>query len=322
MRLFALDATREFGERMAAALGVDLDAHEERVFEDGEHKARPLVSVRDRDCYVVQSLHAGPDDPASEKLVRLLFFAATLRDHGARRVTAVIPYMAYARKDRRTKPRDPVTSRYAAQLIEAAGIDAVVTLETHNVAAWDNAFRIPAVHLVPHDLFTEPARAFAGDAPLAVVSPDPGGVKRAQLFREHLEAKLGREIGSAWLEKRRSAGVVSGSQLAGDVAGAAAILIDDIVSTGGTMVRAAETLKEAGATRVAAFAAHGLFIDGARPLFESPHIERVAVTDTVPLFRLDAAAAERVETIPAAPLFADAVRRLHAGGSISELLAR
>ena len=153
MELFALNATHEFGLKVAAELKVGLAAHEEREFEDGEHKARPLVSVRGRDVYVVQSLHSGPVASVNDKLCRLLFFIGALKENGAERVTAVIPYLAYARKDRQTKPRDPVTTRYLALLFEAAGADRVMTLEVHNIVAYQNAFRCQTIHLDPRRLF-------------------------------------------------------------------------------------------------------------------------------------------------------------------------
>lgn len=320
MRVFALEASRDFGEAVAKALGRPLDPHEERDFEDGEHKARPLISVRGADCYVIQSLHAGPDMPASEKLIRLLFFAGALRQSGAARVTALTPYLAYARKDRRTKPRDPVTTRYVAELMEAAGLAAVVTLEVHNVVAFENAFRIRAEHLAPYDLFAEPAGRFAGKARLVVASPDPGGVKRVQIFREQLEARLKREVGSAYLEKRRSGGQVTGSLVAGEVEGAHVIILDDMIASGGTMLRAAEALKGKGAARIAAFAAHGLFMEGAERLFTSDTIDSLVVTDTVPPFRLPALHRTRLEIVSAAPLFAQAIDAL-AGGGFSDLMA-
>jgi hypothetical protein len=124
MKFFALDATKSFGERVADNMGVSLSPHEEREFEDGEHKGRPLVCVRGSDAYVIQSLHGGPEQSVNDKLVRLLFFIGALREGGAQRVTAVIPYLAYARKDRQTKTRDPVTTRYLAEILEAAGADA------------------------------------------------------------------------------------------------------------------------------------------------------------------------------------------------------
>jgi len=120
MLLFALDASRDFGALIASELGHPLAPHEERTFEDGEHKIRPLVDPDGKDVFVVQSLHGGPAASGDDKLVRLLLFIAALRDHGARRITAVTPYLAYARKDRRTKPFDPVSVRVIAQLFEAA----------------------------------------------------------------------------------------------------------------------------------------------------------------------------------------------------------
>jgi ribose-phosphate pyrophosphokinase len=321
MQLFALNATRTFGEGVAVALGLPLSPHEEREFEDGEHKARPMVSVRGRDVYVIQSLHGGPHQSANDKICRLLFFLATVRDAGASRVTAVIPYFAYARKDRQTKPRDPVTSRYMALLLEAVGIDAVMTLDVHNVAAFQNAFRCRAHHLDTRRLFGEHLKARVGDGPVAIASPDPGGVKRAQLFRESFEAMIGRPCGGAFMEKRRSAGVVSGTLLVGDVAGATVIVVDDLISTGGTMVRAASACLEQGASRVLALAAHGLFVGEAGKAIADPHLSKVLITDTVPPFRLDPeVVSAHVEIVSAAPLFAEAIRRCHEGGSLVELL--
>jgi len=320
MQIFALDASRDFGQGVAAALGLPLAPHEERRFEDGEHKARPLVGVRGADAYVVQSLHGGPEDSPDDKLCRLLFFLGALRDAGAARLTAVVPYLAYARKDRRTKPRDPVTSRYVAQLFEAVGTDAVVTLEVHNPAAFENAFRCRTVHLAAHVLFVP--RLASLDGPLVVASPDPGGVKRAQIFREQLERRLGRDIGSAFMEKRRSAGVVSGNLLAGEVAGATVLIVDDLISTGGTMLRAAEACLAQGAARVLAVAAHGLFTGKAAEVIADPALARCLVSDSVPPFRLPPALlGARAEVVAAAPLFAEAIRRLHEGGSITDLVA-
>lgn len=311
MLLFALDASAAIGEAIAEQLGVQLAPHEERAFEDGEHKARPRVDPLGRDVYVVQSLHGGPAQSGDEKLVRLLMFIATLRDHGARRVTAVVPYLAYARKDRRTKPFDPVSLRVLAQLFESVGLDALMTLEAHNPAAFDNALRLRAIHLEPGELFADAAAPLcAGGGPVAVVSPDVGGVKRVQLWRERLEERWQRPIGQAFIEKRRSAGMVSGSTLVvGDVGGATALLLDDLIATFGTLARAADAVRAAGARRVFAFAAHGLFAGAAADALAASCVERVFVTDTVPPFRLAAGAARaRVTVLPSAPLFAAAIR--------------
>jgi ribose-phosphate pyrophosphokinase len=319
--LFALNASRPFGERVATALGQALASHEEREFEDGEHKARPLESVRGKDVYVIHSLYGEPDMSANDKLIRLLFFIGALKDASAGRVTAVCPYLAYSRKDRKTKSRDPVSSRYVAQLFEAVGADRMVTLDVHNPAAYQNAFRIPAEHLEAQGLFVAWFASRLGNDQVVVVSPDAGGVKRAEAFRLVLARALDRPIGAAFMEKRRSEGVVSGEAVVGDVGGRTAIIIDDLISSGTTLARAAAACKALGAKRVYAAASHGLFIGAAADVLADPALEKVLVTDSVPPFRLPPALLQsRVEVLESAPLFAEAIRRLHSGGSLVELL--
>ena len=200
---------------------------------------------------MVRSLHGGPIDSPHDKLCRLLMFIATLKDHGAARVTAVVPYLAYARKDQQTKPHDPVNLRYVAQLFDAVGVAQLIVLEAHNVAAFQNAFRCPTVHLSTHPLFGELAPEIAATGPLAVASPDPGGVKRVLLWREALEERIGRPVNFAMIDKRRSAGVLSGGQLvAGEVKGATVLLLDDLIASGATLQRSATALRRAGAKDV------------------------------------------------------------------------
>ena len=237
LKLFALHESGAIGASIAAALSLPLAAHEEREFEDGEHKARPLESVRGCDVYVVQSLYADDTRSVNDKLVRLLFFLGAMRDASAARVTAVVPYLCYARKDRRSKPRDPLSSRYVACLLEAVGVDCVVTLDVHNLAAYENAFRIEAVHLEAKKLFAERFAACARESRVAVVSPDVGGVQRADAFAESLSRRIGRSVARAFMEKRRSEGVVSGERLVGDVSGHSVIIVDDLISSGGTIAR-------------------------------------------------------------------------------------
>ncbi len=321
LRLFALAATAELGKAVAAALGEPLAAHEERGFEDGEHKSRPLDTVEACDVYVLQSLHGGPDQSASDKLVRLLFFIGALKDAGAARVTAVTPYLAYARKDRRTKPHDPVTTRYVAQLFEALGTDAVVVLDVHNPAAFENAFRIRNVALTAAPLFVDYATKLAGAGEkLCVVSPDLGGGKRAELLRAALEAALGKPVGKGFAEKHRSGGVVSGDMFVGEVEGATVLLVDDLISTGGTLLRAALAARQGGAKKVIALATHGLFMPGAAQVIADGSIDRFVITDSVPPFRLDAAARAKLDILPVAPLLAEAIRRLHEGRALSDMM--
>ena len=323
MLLFALNATRALGLRVAEQLGVALSPHEEREFEDGEHRVRPLVSVRDRDVYVLHSLHGEPGASVNDKLLRLLFFLGALRDAGAARVTAVLPYLAYGRKDARTKPRDPLTTRYVAALFEAVGVDRVVALEAHNLAAFQNAFRCRTEHLDTAVLFARHfAAALPAETPLAVVSPDAGGIKRAERLREALSRLRGAEAALAFMQKTRKDGRVTPGRLAGDVAGAAAILIDDLISTGTTLALAARACAAAGAPIVYAAAAHGLFTRDADRFFATEALAQVVVADSVAPDRLPAHVTHgKLLILPLAPLLANAIRRLHTGGSLVELLA-
>ncbi len=310
MLIFDLDADTRLGAALAAELDLALAPHEARRFEDGECKLRPLVDPRGEDAYVVLGLHGGPRDSPHDKLFALMAFVATLCDHGAARVTAVLPYLAYARKDRRTQPFDPVGQRYVAQWLEAAGIAQAIVLEAHNPAALENAFRCPVLHVAAHPVFDTVADALAGE-PLVVASPDPGGVKRAQLWREHLQARLPQAPGFAMIDKRRSGGVVSGGEgVAGAVHGASVLLLDDLVATGGTLVAAARALRAAGARRVVACAAHGLFVEGAAQTLGDPAIERVVASDSVPAFRVGPGSplAAKLQTVSVVPLLARAVR--------------
>jgi len=320
LSFFALNASRELGERVARALGSPLTPHEEREFEDGEHKARPLESVRGRDVYVLVSLYGDARQSVNDKLVRLLFFLGALRDASAGRITAVIPYLCYARKDRRSKSRDPVATRYVAGLLETVGADRVVTLDVHNLAAYENAFRIRAEHLQAKRLFLDELVPRIGRERVVVVSPDVGGVKRAEDFRQALSRRMGHEAGGAFLEKYRSAGVVSGEAVVGDVEGRVAIIVDDLISTGGTIARAVAACRGRGARAVFAAATHGVLVGEAGRMVADPGLERLVITDTIPPFRLDPALVrDKVTVLDTAPLLAEAIRRLHSGGSIVEL---
>ena len=320
MRLFALRETKRLGEDVSLALDLNLDPHEERDFEDGEHKARPLISVRGEDVYVLHSLAGEPGVSANDKLLKLLFFLAACRENGAARITAIAPYLAYARKERQTKARDPVNTRYVAQLFEAVGTDCLVALDVHNFAAFQNAFRCRTVHLTAGSLFPPIMRQLAGTEPVVVFSPDGGGAKRAQAMKEACEAAMRNEIGFGFMEKRRSRGVVTGDLFAGEVEGKVVFLIDDMISTGGTMMRAAHACRKRGAREVHAIATHGLFSKGAEDLFADLAIGRVVVTDSVAsVSKFGAERQAELQVLSVAPLIAEAIRRLHGNGSISEL---
>jgi ribose-phosphate pyrophosphokinase len=321
--LFTLQAGRPYGERVAQRLGIPLAAHEEREFEWGHHKARPLQSVRGQDVYVLQSLHGDRGHSVNDRLCRLLFFLGALRDASAGRITAVVPFLCYSRKDSKTKSRDPVTSRYVARLFESVGVDRVVTLEVHNVAAFQNAFRCQTEHLEAHGLFADHFAPVAADGPLVVVSPDAGGIKRAARYRRALERRLGRELPAAFLEKERSQDIVSGHHVVGEVAGCTVLFIDDMVSSGTTIVRAASACRNAGASRVMVAAAHGVFVPEVSRLFTKTPIDRLAVLDHIPPLDLDPGLKNvPLDIVDGSTLVADAIHRMHTGGSLVELLDR
>jgi ribose-phosphate pyrophosphokinase len=312
--LFALQATRPYGERVAAALGWPLAAHEEREFEDGEHKIRPLVEVWRREVVVVHALYAEAGQSPSDKLCRLLFFIGALKDAGAARVTAALPYLCYARKDQRSQSRDPVTTKYVARMLEALGADAVMTFDVHNRAAFENAFGIPTVNIEAMPLFAGHFAALLGQAKIAVVSPDIGGAKRAERFRRALAALVGAEPSAGFVDKQRASGVVTGELFVGDVAGRAVILYDDLIGSGTTLGRAAGKCREAGAAHIFAVATHGLFLGEALATLGPPLFDGVVVGDTV------RSAAEATGALPAhvrvldtAPLLARAIALAHSG---------
>jgi len=322
-RFYALTESLELGQAICREAGLELAALEERIFEGGEFKLRPLASVRDRPAYVLQCLAGSPTASIAESFVRLLFLLNGLRDAGASQRIAIIPYLAYARKDRRTQLRDPVNTRYVAQLLEASGADRVIVLDVHNPAALDNAFRIPVDHLTALPMMANHFATNHGSADLGVVSPDVGGVKRAQVFQELLEDRCGRPVELAFIEKRRASGKVSTGRLVGNVSGRAALIVDDLCATGGTLIRAAERCREAGASAVHVAVSHTPYAEGLEAVLASDAISDVLATDSVGSRRDHAPVLGRkLITLPVAVLLGQAVRRMLSGKPIAPLLTR
>lgn len=319
--LFALDASRDYGAKVGTHLDAPLQDHIEREFEDGEHKIRPLVNVRGRDVFVIHSLYGDAQQSANDKLIRLLFFIGALKDASARQVTAIVPYICYSRKDMKTKPRDPVSTRYVAQVFEAVGTDRVVSMDVHNLAAFQNAFRCRTDHLEARKLFVQYFAPLVQDQEVVVVSPDTGGIKRAEKFRQDLSLALNREAASGFMEKHRSGGVVTGEALIGTVAGKIVIIIDDLISTGGTLARTAKACRAAGAAKIYTAATHGVFTGEANDTLADPAIDQLVITDTIPPFRITSEALrQKLTVLDGAALVAESIRRIHAGGSLIELL--
>lgn len=328
MRIFDLNPSHALGLAVAKNAGCPLSVAETVHFRGGQRKMRPLVSVRGEDVFLIAPLHGGvlPDGgPASvnDLLVQMLFFIATCRDHGAARVSAVIPWLPYARKDRRTKARDPVSARYIAQLIEAAGTDLVITADVHNPAAFQNGFRCNTVHLDTCKLFSAEVAGRADTAPLVILSPDCGGVKRAELLRQAVEVVRNQPVGFGFVEKHRASGVVTGTLFAGEVVDRDVWIFDDMIESGETMLRAAHACTERGAKSVHLLATHPFFDADFHTKLRDLGIASLTVTDTVPphaptqttgvqdpLFR----------TLSVAPMIGQCLARIHDAQAISPIL--
>jgi ribose-phosphate pyrophosphokinase len=320
-KLFALNDSHSFGQMVAGAAGVPLGKHEEKDFEDGEHEARPLESVRNEEVYVIQSLYGGGGRSVNDKLCRLLFFIGALKDASARKVTAVLPYLSYARKDQKSEARGPVTTRYLAAMLEAVGADHIVTIDVHDIPAYQNAFRVPTENLEARQLFVDYLIPRLEGEEVVVMSPDIGGIKRAERFQKTLSKRLGREVSLAFKEKYRKEGVVSGDAIVGNVKGKLVIIEDDMISTGTTLSRSVRACAAAGAKGVIAAATHGLFSGKAPEVLADEVLKEIIVTNTVPPFRLEGSPVRQKTTVlDVAPLFGEAIRRMHTGGSLTDLV--
>jgi ribose-phosphate pyrophosphokinase len=325
--LVALSESRDLAAAVAREADLPVVPLEERPFEGGEFKLRPLESVRGRQVFALQTLAGTDDAPAASRFLRLLFLLLGLRDAGADSRVAVMPYFPFARKDRRTQIRDPVTSRYVAELLEAAHANCIISLDVHNPAAFDNAFRVPTIHLTALPLMADHfARAGIGaDAGLTVVSPDVGGIKRAQIFRELIAARTAREIDLAFIEKRRAKGNVSGGRLAGEVTGRTVIILDDLCATGGTLIRAAETCRRAGAAASHVAVTHTPLAAGLEALMAAEPIASITVTDSVGIAfpaRRSPSGSAKLVTLSVAPLIGQALGRMVTGEPVAPLLEK
>lgn len=319
--IFAPSESHALGLAASERSGIALASLEEREYAGGEFKLRPLQSVRDRTVFVVQTLAETQKSPIALRLVRLLFLIHALRDAGAERVVTVIPYLAYARKDRRTKARDPVYTRYVAQQLEAAGTDRVVLVDVHNASSVDNAFRVPVDHLSAMPMMAAHFIQHLPRGKLAVASPDIGGIRRAQLFRELLERNTGQEVELVFVEKRRDGEVLSGGTVVGNPRGRAAIVLDDLCSSGTTLIKAATALRAAGAVSVYATVTHAPLEDGLAALAAADDIAQVVVTDSVGHAPSSVSLGKRgkVKILPSGELLGCAMARMMTGDPLAPL---
>jgi len=319
--IFSLNSGKAYAEKVVSHLNLSLSNHEEREFEDGEHKIRSLVSVRGKDVYIIQSLYSDENMSVNDKICRLLFFIGSLKDSSAGKITLLVPYLAYARKDRRTKSRDPVTTKYIAQLLEAVGMNHVVTLDVHNLQAYQNSFRCYTDHLEAKNLFAHYFLQMLPNEELVIMSPDAGGMKRATDFKSTLERQLKVNLPLVFMEKNRSGGVVSGTNLIGEVKNKTVIIIDDLISSGTTLVRSAVACKESGAKKVYAAVTHAVFSPLANENLIHPALEKIVITNSIPDFKIDSRLMqEKITVLDTATLIAESIERLHFDESIVSLM--
>jgi len=312
LKVFSGTSHPGFTEKICESLGIGVAAARLFRFSDGETGVSIEESVRGADVYVVQSTC----HPVNENLVELLIILDVLRRASAYRINVVTPYFGYARQDRKTKAREPITAKLVANLIEKAGAHRLIAADLH-AGQIQGFFDIPVDHLTGIPLLASHFREILKkeeDGDIVVVSPDIGGVVRARRFAVHLNADL------AIVDKRRSHEVANLSEvmeIIGHVDGKVAILVDDIIDTAGTMVQAAEALLERGARKVYACATHGVLSGPAVERIAFSPIENLVLTDTIPLPKEKQI--DKITTLSIAPLFAEAISRIHSDHSVSIL---
>ncbi len=308
LTLFTGNANPVLARRIGQHLGIPVgDAHIGR-FSDGESRVEIHQNVRGRDVFLIQSTCA----PANDNLMELLIMAEACKRSSAGRITAVIPYFGYARQDRKVAPRAPITARLVADLIQAAGIDRVLTMDLH-AGQIQGFFNIPVDNLYAQPMLLHHLQTLLAGREAVIVSPDAGGVERARSYARRLGAGL------AIIDKRRAKPNESEVlHIVGDVADKTAVLIDDMIDTAGTLVKGGEAVAKHGARDVLAVATHPVLSGPAVGRIAESVFEKVVVTDTIPLSEAGAAT-PRVEVMSVAPLFAQAIRAIHFNDSISKL---
>ncbi len=309
--LFAGNSNQGLAQRVAQSMGMALAPARVDRFSDGETRVELEHNVRGRDVFLVQSTCA----PANDNLMELLIMTEACKRASAGRITAVMPYFGYARQDRKVKPRTPITAKLMADLLTAAGVDRVLTMDLHagqiqgffNIPV-DNLYAEPPLynHVRDHIVTPDPNDT-------VIVSPDAGGTERARGYARRLGCSL------AIIDKRRDrpneAAVMN---IVGDVRGKRAVLVDDMIDTAGTLTKGGFAVREAGASSVFAVATHPVLSGPAVGRIADSVFERVVVTDTIPLTSA-AQALDNIEVISVASIFADAIRAIHFNDSVSRL---
>ncbi len=306
LKLFSGNANRALADEIAGVLGIPVGQAEVARFSDGEVFVQVDENVRGADVFVVQPTCP----PVNDNLMELLVMLDAFKRASAQRITAVLPYYGYARQDRKVQPRVPISAKLVADLITVAGAQRLLALDLH-AGQIQGFFDIPVDHLYASPVIIDYV-AKQGLHDLVVVSPDAGGVERARAIAKRLRAGL------AIIDKRREGPNVSlFMHLIGDVRGRDVLIIDDMIDTAGTLVQAADALKREGARRMLACGVHPVLSGPAMPRIESSALERVVVTNSIPLGKDKQH--PKITVLSVAPLLAEAIRRIHDEESVSTL---
>ncbi len=306
LKIFSGNANKPLAEKICQYLGLPLGEAVVGRFSDGETSVEFRDNVRGKDVYVIQPTSI----PANDHLMELLIMIDALSRASAAGITAVVPYYAYARQDRKTSPRVPISAKLVANVLTTAGARRLLTMDLHT-GQIQGFFDIPVDHLYAAPVTLEYIRQnFTGE--LVMVSPDAGGVERARAFAKRLDSTL------AIIDKRREATAIKAMTLVGNVWGKEAIILDDMITTGATVTMAAELLMRHGARSVHACVTHPVMSRNAVSALQSSMVQSLAVTDTIPLSP-EAAALEKIRVLSVAPLLGEAIRRIHNQDSVSSL---
>lgn len=309
-KLFALSGSKKLGQLIADALHVPLSPVEINKFADGEVLAKPLETVRNHSIYIVQST----SKPASENLMELMVFIDSLKRSSAKEIIAVIPYFGYARQDRVARSREPITARLVADLLLAAGVNRVMSVDIHTMQI-QGFFSIPFDNISPYHLFAKEIKELLsknnlGEEDLVIVSPDHGSVTRARNF-----AEMFRQASIGIIDKRRpKPNLAESVNLIGDVNGKIAVVVDDIVDTGNTLLGATEMLKKSGAKMILVCATHAVFSANAFERIQEAPIDYFFITDTI-----DRVSQGKIKVISVAPLLARVIENMHEGKALSPI---
>lgn len=303
-KLFSGSANPEFAKKVGEYLGMPVSDATLNKFSDGEISVQITESVRGQDVFIIQPTCA----PTNDNLMELLIMVDALKRSSAKSISAVIPYYGYARQDRKAAPRVPISAKLVADLLEAAGITRVVTIDLH-AAQIQGFFNIPADNLFGSILFVNYIRSKNLKNPI-IASPDIGGVARARLYAD----KLGYDLVIVD-KKREKANVAEVMNIIGEVKGKDVILVDDMVDTAGTLVKAAEVLKKRGATSVMACCTHGVLSGPAYDRIEKGELDELVISDTIPAKK----EIKKITVLTASAIIGEAIRRIHNNESVNSI---